>query len=886
MSLLTLNIYHFLYPDQVRLAVEKTLPLEEREKASAYSKILIDKVNTYFMNVSVGEKRFSKKSIDGGSLPFTFWATKRLDGFYLHFIPNTSSVKSWIGGFKKVKESFFLKVLKTDPRESPISPISTVCYRVNENKFHMVQKGLVTQQRIMGLFENSSLFPKIPISHSLFIGSRGIRKGEMVTRRYKGDLERLCQKAEIIGLVPKLLCCLDITRTIGLFRAATPPILHGDIKPNNFLVTEENKALLSDFDFTTFLEERVKKANPFSNPRYRSFMERRGLLSLEGDLYALVVSIGEILILGFDFLNSSNFFRKSLIGSLQNRHLLIRQPYNSWKREVDSSLQQEIESIFYDNDFNPAEVSRGLLDYGKSLDRPDILPGIKRLSSQLAVFEPIFELLLRTFKIDEKSQNDFLKGKDFRQIFEEQHFPDTEEIKRVLEECQMNLDRIENPNIALDTVSQAEKRSDTQILYRDQVSDLVRQVYPKNLEYTPYCSEIFVENVNACLKSNKQEEFEFRFIKNEFWGASSEVPFSGMIRKDKEGIYLYVIPRSEDTPVQRDSYLMVKSIWYSHIPRDSTPNAKAPVQKALCTRIKRNRFGIIGDWTKILESFRHNTQLDRFLACIPGHASVFNCRDGLNLELYDKEHQSTLEMELNKLTLKQKLDVYLNVLDSIDVLHQENLVHRNIKPANVFLSYKEGEGIRAKLTDFTYTHPPGMTELKAPNYGIWNYGSKNGYTSRETDIFSLIMIIKISLWEEPFALLESEIENVPESLRDKIVQTWHDFGGFTKEFFAALPSLGNSKEEFLILDGILLESKKVVPLLYLIDEVEEIDQEIEAFVQRNGGFSESAIKRAFETHPYPLLSRVREVLNGVMRENVEPKASKKRPLDKLLKDTL
>ena len=69
------------------------------------------------------------------------------------------------------------------------------------------------------------------------------------------------------------------------------------------------------------------------------------------------------------------------------------------------------------------------------------------------------------------------------------------------------------------------------------------------------------------------------------------------------------------------------------------------------------------------------------------------------------------------------------MLDAINFIHQQNIVHRNIKPQNFLLKYNEGLPI-LKLCDFGYS---STFALKNSKSFISAMGT-TGYTAPEIEI--------------------------------------------------------------------------------------------------------------------------------------------------------
>lgn len=143
------------------------------------------------------------------------------------------------------------------------------------------------------------------------------------------------------------------------------------------------------------------------------------------------------------------------------------------------------------------------------------------------------------------------------------------------------------------------------------------------------------------------------------------------------------------------------------------------------------------------------------------------------------------------LEVGQALDVGIDILDALDHAHARRMVHRDVKPANIFLA-RGGPAPRAVLLDFgivSVVEPGG--ENRAGFSGTYEYAAPeqlDGYLTAQSDVYALATVLYVCLaGRHPFAGVTqreelarlqrhvvppplSQVAGVPAALSDLIAQ--------------------------------------------------------------------------------------------------------------------
>lgn len=122
--------------------------------------------------------------------------------------------------------------------------------------------------------------------------------------------------------------------------------------------------------------------------------------------------------------------------------------------------------------------------------------------------------------------------------------------------------------------------------------------------------------------------------------------------------------------------------------------------------------------------------------------------------------------EKNRLSIRQRLELFIRVCHAIQHAHQKGVIHRDIKPSNVLVSLHDGVPL-PKVIDFGIAmatgggplDPGGETDpiLGTPNYMSPEQGLRGGLdVDTRTDVFSLgVLLCEVLAAKTPFGPAES-----------------------------------------------------------------------------------------------------------------------------------
>jgi serine/threonine-protein kinase len=137
--------------------------------------------------------------------------------------------------------------------------------------------------------------------------------------------------------------------------------------------------------------------------------------------------------------------------------------------------------------------------------------------------------------------------------------------------------------------------------------------------------------------------------------------------------------------------------------------------------------------------------------------------DGTSILVMERlrgESLSTILARKGKLGVQETLAIVLPVLSALDHTHREGIVHRDVKPSNVFLAVEAGGEVVPKLLDFGIaTRPLTSPHLTADDEVLGTPRAMSpeqirgdGVLDGRSDLFSLAsLVVELLTGEAPFA---------------------------------------------------------------------------------------------------------------------------------------
>jgi serine/threonine protein kinase len=123
------------------------------------------------------------------------------------------------------------------------------------------------------------------------------------------------------------------------------------------------------------------------------------------------------------------------------------------------------------------------------------------------------------------------------------------------------------------------------------------------------------------------------------------------------------------------------------------------------------------------------------------------------MEFVEGETVERLIKRWGRLEVKLALEIATQVAAGLAAVHKQHIVHRDIKPGNIMVSFEEGGGPMAKIIDLGLAKVtidlPGETPISMPGVfaGTPEFASPEQFAGVPVDIRSDIYSLGATLWE-------------------------------------------------------------------------------------------------------------------------------------------
>src|SRR5271166_1559403 len=142
----------------------------------------------------------------------------------------------------------------------------------------------------------------------------------------------------------------------------------------------------------------------------------------------------------------------------------------------------------------------------------------------------------------------------------------------------------------------------------------------------------------------------------------------------------------------------------------------------------------------------------------PNVASVFHLgRTGESyfyaMEFVEGETLENLIKHSGRLEVKLAMEIATQVAAGLAAVHEQNLVHRDIKPTNIMVSLKEEQSVTAKIIDLglakAVNEPGSQTAISMPGgfVGTPDFASPEQFAGVQVDIRSDLYSLGATLWK-------------------------------------------------------------------------------------------------------------------------------------------
>lgn len=214
------------------------------------------------------------------------------------------------------------------------------------------------------------------------------------------------------------------------------------------------------------------------------------------------------------------------------------------------------------------------------------------------------------------------------------------------------------------------------------------------------------------------------------------------------------------------SQLIGKTISHYRITEKIGEGGMGVVYKALDLRLKRTvAIKFLPPAFREDEEYKTRFILEARAASALDHPNICTIHeideadDSLFIVMSFYEGESLKQrLQKGKLSLKDTLEIMLQVCDGLEKAHQAEILHRDIKPANIFIK----EDNTAKILDFGLAKMAGMDiTTKNTTLGTWRYAAPEQLRGEKTGAYSDVWSLGVTMYELLSGKFPFERNDVP-----------------------------------------------------------------------------------------------------------------------------
>jgi serine/threonine protein kinase len=144
-----------------------------------------------------------------------------------------------------------------------------------------------------------------------------------------------------------------------------------------------------------------------------------------------------------------------------------------------------------------------------------------------------------------------------------------------------------------------------------------------------------------------------------------------------------------------------------------------------------------------------------------------------NCDLSQMNEMGAVPLDFNKsarrvAALPDKINIFLDLAHSLELLHVEGMVHKDIKPANILVKAYEKGAMEGFLSDFDWLTPIGKGIKNA--YVYWDLAAKNGLVTPYSDSYGLMLSLGETLSNNIFFGFKADFEFSPTHVDQTLIK--------------------------------------------------------------------------------------------------------------------
>jgi serine/threonine protein kinase len=216
---------------------------------------------------------------------------------------------------------------------------------------------------------------------------------------------------------------------------------------------------------------------------------------------------------------------------------------------------------------------------------------------------------------------------------------------------------------------------------------------------------------------------------------------------------------------------------------------------------------------------------------------------------------------IRRVSYHELINAIADVAETLQVLHDKEIVHGDVKPANILTSFNPQGRLVGWLTDYGYSGWSDIRNVSSNNYPYWSPCAREGIMTFTNDCYGLAVSTLQMISPESWEHINSWVNNnSPEAAKLHFLKSFKEFRGKQGELEPDLEGLkSNMKMAEKIWDI-------AFPVIKKIDRFDRENYKELLFLMKSNMFEVSLLAKKYTECGIPSAKEIAQQLRGALEK--------------------